>query len=314
MQKYPIILFVLMLFTAIGTAQTDTTAPVLRCKTYNDLNIRTNATCAMVLWPEELIDTVWDNSGGVVTLGARKICSGSVFKNYLYYTVEEIGSQTMEIQATDPSGNSSRQQCTFFITNVSNCDPTVSVETWTPKGLGIHNFALKSEVTNCYSPHPFTSEMWFYGYAGVGPSYGYHSRFGVLVPIAGLSGKVYAVKNENPLNGVTTVDLAIINRYILGLDTLSPYQIIAADANQDGKVTSFDIVTLRKLLLGVTDTLPNNKSWRFLPHSYVFPDKTNPFPFPESIPVLPETDPPVNRFAFTGIKIGDVNYSADPGN
>lgn len=257
---------------------------------------------------------MWDNSGGVVTLSARKTCSGSIFKNYLYYSYEELGHQIMEIQATDLSGNSSRQQCRFFISDLGYCDPAVIAEVWTPKGLGIHNFSLKSEATTCYSPHPSTSEQWFYGYVGADPSYGYHSRFGALVTQAGLAGRVYAVKNQHPLNGVTTVDLAIINRYILGLDTLSPYQIIAADANQDGKVTSFDIVTLRKLLLGVTDTLPNNKSWRFLPRDYVFPDKTNPFPFPESIPILPETDPPVNRFAFTGVKIGDVNYSADPGN
>lgn len=37
----------------------------------------------------------------------------------------------------------------------------------------------------------------------------------------------------------------LISKHILGLYTLSPYQLIAADANRDGKVTTYDIVLLR---------------------------------------------------------------------
>ena len=50
-------------------------------------------------------------------------------------------------------------------------------------------------------------------------------------------------KNINPLNGVSTFDLVLISKHILGISPLeNPYQWIAADINQSGSVTTFDIV------------------------------------------------------------------------
>ncbi|MBK9583675.1 MAG: hypothetical protein IPO48_17815 [Saprospiraceae bacterium] len=66
------------------------------------------------------------------------------------------------------------------------------------------------------------------------------------------------------MNGVSTLDLVMIQRHILGLQALdSNYKLIAADANNDGKVTASDLTDLRKLILGVTTALPNNTSWKF---------------------------------------------------
>src|SRR5690606_16217771 len=47
--------------------------------------------------------------------------------------------------------------------------------------------------------------------------------------------------DENPGNGVTTYDLVLISRHILGIQTLnSPYKVIAADANKSNSVTTLD--------------------------------------------------------------------------
>jgi hypothetical protein len=74
-------------------------------------------------------------------------------------------------------------------------------------------------------------------------------------------------KNDDPLNGITEEDLTQIANHILGTEPFdSPYKIIAADANQDGHVTTLDIRYLRKLILGYIDELPNGKSWRFVPY------------------------------------------------
>ena len=140
-------------------------------------------------------------------------------------------------------------------------------------------------------------------------------NFGTLIPSAGYNSTITPSKNINPLNGVTTYDLVLIQKHILGIELLdSPWKIIAADANQDGKVTTFDIITLRKLILGITTELPNGKSWRFAPKDYVFPNPLNPFqpPFPERIEVPNTADPAPSHFQFTGVKIGDVDFSADP--
>jgi len=117
-------------------------------------------------------------------------------------------------------------------------------------------------------------------------------------------------KNDNPLNGVTTYDLVLISKHILGIEPLStPYKMIAADVNQSGSITPFDIVETRKLILGVVDTFPFDVSWRFVLDTFTFPNVNNPFQtaFPEFVNISALPDTLVN---FIGIKIGDVNNSA----
>jgi len=114
-------------------------------------------------------------------------------------------------------------------------------------------------------------------------------------------------KNDNPHNGVTTYDLVLISKHILNIEPFStPYKIIAADANRSGSITSFDITEIRKLILGITDTIANNTSWRFVQESFVFPNPNNPFqtsfPVKDTAFALPDT-----LVDFIGIKIGDVN-------
>ena len=121
--------------------------------------------------------------------------------------------------------------------------------------------------------------------------------------------------NTNPVNGVTTFDMVLIRRHILGVEALpTPYKIIAADANNSEEVTTYDLVVLQKLILNITSEFPNNnKSWRFVDASFVFSDPANPFAddFPETITIENLTSNVFNQ-NFVGIKVGDVNDSADP--
>jgi hypothetical protein len=115
--------------------------------------------------------------------------------------------------------------------------------------------------------------------------------------------------NQNPLNGLSTYDLLLINKHILALQPfVSPYQLIAADANHSNSVTTFDIVELRRLILGLYQDFPNNTSWRFVPRQHAFPMLNNPFKeiFPESISITPFLKDTLHA-DFVAIKIGDVN-------
>jgi hypothetical protein len=119
-------------------------------------------------------------------------------------------------------------------------------------------------------------------------------------------------KDDNPLNGVSTYDLVLISKHILGLQPFdTPFKMIAADANSSGSVTTYDVVELRKLILGIYDELPNNTSWRFVDKGYTFPNPANPFQtaFPETKSVAG-----INASAmaedFTAVKVGDVNSTA----
>jgi hypothetical protein len=127
-----------------------------------------------------------------------------------------------------------------------------------------------------------------------------------------LSRDTYIVIPKNNLyhlNGVNMLDVLKIQRHILGLDPLSLYKQIAADANTNNSITASDITTLRQLILGGTSMLPND-SWRFVPKSFVFPNPNNAFVsmFPESDTVLTNSGIAAD---FYGIKIGDVTGEAD---
>ena len=120
-----------------------------------------------------------------------------------------------------------------------------------------------------------------------------------------------ASMDDQVLNGVSTLDLVLIQRHVLGLATLdSPYKIIAADADNSGTVTAIDLLTLRKLILGVSNEFPNGQlSWRFPIQNQPFTDAFKPFPYEESVEIFSLTSD-MNDQNFMGVKIGDVNLSA----
>jgi len=125
---------------------------------------------------------------------------------------------------------------------------------------------------------------------------------------------VTPAKDNDPLNGVTTYDLVLISKHILGLEPLTtPYKMIAADANRSGSITTFDIVEFRKLILGIYEELPGNTSWRFVNKAYSFPSPSNPFQttFPENLSISNLAASQMNA-DFVGVKIGDVNNSVTP--
>ncbi len=117
-------------------------------------------------------------------------------------------------------------------------------------------------------------------------------------------------KNNDALNGVSTFDLVLINKHILGIATLdSPYKQIAADVNQSGTITAFDMVQLRRLILNISTSFPNSDSWRFVDASFEFSDTplTDDFNEFRSINDLKSN---MMYNDFIAIKIGDVNESA----
>lgn len=116
---------------------------------------------------------------------------------------------------------------------------------------------------------------------------------------------------DNPLNGVSTFDIVLVRKYILGLFTFDdPYRFIAADVNSSGTVTTLDAIHMRKLILGHYSVFPNAPSWRFIPTAYEFSVPTNPWAevFPEAY-VLNPVGEDFYIADFIGIKVGDVNGS-----
>jgi hypothetical protein len=117
-------------------------------------------------------------------------------------------------------------------------------------------------------------------------------------------------RDGDDANGISTLDLILIQRHILGHTKLNtPYQKIAADVNNDKKISTADLVQLRKLILGAITDFPNNTSWRFVDKVFAFDDPNDPLSgyIKETYEI-----PTLNAHMtvdWIGVKIGDVNGS-----
>jgi hypothetical protein len=70
-------------------------------------------------------------------------------------------------------------------------------------------------------------------------------------------------KENQYLEGVSTYDILLINRHILGIKPLTTkYGLVAADVNNSGSITTLDMVILRKLILQIDKKMPYN-NWHF---------------------------------------------------
>lgn len=121
-------------------------------------------------------------------------------------------------------------------------------------------------------------------------------------------------RDDNPLNGVSNLDLALLADHITGASPLtSPYQLIAADVNNSGTVTTADYIELQQLIMNIIPSFPNNTSWRFIDACYQFPVSNNPWfeAFPE-VKNYSNLQLPITPDGFIGIKIGDLNGDAMP--
>ena len=115
-------------------------------------------------------------------------------------------------------------------------------------------------------------------------------------------------KGTNPLEDVSSFDLLLIQKHILGLQTFdSPYKFVAADVDFSGSVTTFDIISIKKVLLGKENTYPIGDSWRFVWSDYEFNTYN---PANEDYPTSwkkPEANINYNGIDFIAVKLGDVN-------
>lgn len=119
---------------------------------------------------------------------------------------------------------------------------------------------------------------------------------------------VHPVKDDDVLNGVSTLDLVMIQRHLLGIQTFDDvHQYIAADINNDERLNPSDLLALRKAILGITTQFPNNTSWRFIDEAHEWTDETDPWDteFAEAYDITNlESDMWID---FIAVKTGDIN-------
>jgi len=163
-------------------------------------------------------------------------------------------------------------------------------------GLPLRNVSVNSPTAETV----MSDDLGFYQFEALSPDTNYE-----LIP----------AKTNNPLQRVSTLDLVIIMKHILDKERLdSPYKMLAADVNQDGRISSVDLVITRQLILNIRTVFPNELSWLFVPKGYQFPPNQQPNinDIPQSI-TLADTDGRYINQDFIGVKMGDVSYDLADG-
>ncbi|MEM8526226.1 MAG: T9SS type A sorting domain-containing protein [Bacteroidota bacterium] len=223
----------------------------------------------------------------------------------------EIGVVAVELWVQDAAGNTAF--CETFV-NVQANPQNGDEEDVCPSAVGataMVSGAIETEVNETVEnvevtlsgntdAMVMTGSNGYYQFANLEAEYDY---------------SVSPFNNENPLNGVSTFDLVLISKHILNVETLdSPYKIIAADVNNSRTVTTFDMVQLRKVILGIDSNFPGNTSWRFVETDHVFSDPSNPFAddFKEFTSINDIQEGATVNANFVAIKVGDVNLNASP--
>ena len=133
-------------------------------------------------------------------------------------------------------------------------------------------------------------------------------------------GEVYTVIPErdfNDQNGLSSYALFVGQRFILGMDPIeivSPYQIVAGDANCSNSFSTIDLFILQQLIIGATEGLDFCPSWTFVLDNNQMPedfDAFNVFPYNNIDEVMVTSDEESN---FIGVKVGDILGHANPQN
>ncbi len=218
------------------------------------------------------------------------------------FTCDDFGRADVMIWASviTPMGDTLRSFCNTFVDvqdNMEACDEQRvgifgNIQTYNNENLvgarvtlqGIEEDVVISDDEGAYT----------FGQMPVGGDY-------VVIPS----------KNDDHLNGVSTLDLVLMQRHILNIAEFdAPAKYIAADINNDAKITSSDLVELRKLILGVTNEFEKNESWKFIDANFNFANDANPLVegFEEKYAITAlNADMDID---FNSVKVGDINGDA----
>jgi hypothetical protein len=296
----------------------DTKKPIVVCLQGLSVNLLGNVFPASIqLWASDFLQYTADNCTPpfMLKIGLRKKGQGTGFPRDTMgnpvvrqnFYCDELGSRELELWSIDLAGNVNHCNTTLYIHD-DNFYCGGSPITFFGHIITEHGDPVQSanvDISVSGNQIPAFSGMAASNVLGL-----YNFNFAP----SNANVKITPFKDDNPLNGVSTYDLVLMSKHILGLDTLdSPYKMIAADVNRSNSVTTFDIVEARKMILGIYTAFPNNTSWRFVDQSFAFPNALNPFQttFPEKI-TIPSLNASTPKPNFIAIKTGDVNGNAIP--
>jgi hypothetical protein len=254
------------------------------------------------VWASDLDAGSVDNCGDLQFSFSSDIAdSGRVFT---CADLENGVSDTFELEmwVTDENGNQDYCETYLIIQDPQDVCPDtgqilISGQTLTMDNKGLENAEIRLERDNAPTPSVYNTDG-----DGTYRFLGLNAR----------EFRISAFKNDDPLNGVSTWDIALLQMHVLGLRKLTdPYYLIAGNVNDDNKISGSDIIDLRKVILGKTTHFRNNDSWRFVDASESLAENILPRGYDEVIELSNiMSDQPGQDFV--AVKIGDLDGSAVP--
>lgn len=218
------------------------------------------------------------------------------------FDCDSLGQRKLQLWVTDEEGN--QDYCETYIIIQNNMGACLGP---TPNPMALLGGSIKTEDLK-----NLEQVLLKINYNNAGTTFsGLDGKFAFLNIPVGANYRVTPDKDTVHVNGVSTFDVFMLNRHILGLELIkSPYKLIAGDVDNNSKITTSDVVELRKLVLAINNKFPNNKSWRFVTKSFIFPNPTNPWEtaFPE-IAFVPFSGAKMDN-DFVAMKVGDLNGNA----
>jgi hypothetical protein len=106
-------------------------------------------------------------------------------------------------------------------------------------------------------------------------------------------------------NSISAFDASMILRYVVGLISLTPYQMVAADVTGNGSISALDASYILRYSVGLIDEFPIGNDWRFIPSEFLI-DELNWHSAPDRIRYDPLNSDYLNQ-NFKGIIYGDVS-------
>lgn len=254
--------------TQVVTVQ-DCQPPNMICR--NGITQSLDNNCSMTINALQYILSISDNCTPTnqIQYGLRRAGTGVGFPPFdtLQYHTCDQGTNIVEVWSKDANGLTNSCSNYVLVQDNSSTCPCIQNSNIQVKGCArtalntkLNNYRLNATVQGTGANGAFTKQK---------TANSTDSCFTVLIdnlPLA-LTGKLTLrlSRTDNLTNGVSAYDLILISRHILNLEPITSfYQTLAADVNRSQTVTTFDIVEIRKTLLGVVDTFPAVPSWQFV--------------------------------------------------
>ncbi len=216
----------------------DCQPPTMACNPGVSINILPVNPPQILLWATEFLQSAADNYTplGQLQYGIRRPGTGTGFpvnSPTVQFTCGDLGIQPLEVWTRDLAGNADFCETYVIVQdnlNACNGSGTGSFDVEVCAVNHCNGAPIPDVDFNVIGSHPALPP---FGLFNTTDSTGCISLDNSIPVASNLT--ITPNKDDNPLNGVTTYDLVLMSRHILGLEPLnSPYKMIAADVNKSG--------------------------------------------------------------------------------